>query len=91
MVVLFEIREVIGCGDFPSFPKIVVLLWKNIGEFKITKIFGLRRVEVNIDYKLVVRAIQREGCNDHSCSVLIREIKKLIEEHEIVIIYHIFR
>lgn len=57
---------------------------------KLSKRLGLRRMEVNVDSE-VVKAIQREGSSNPSCFALIREIKKLIEEHDIVIISHIYR
>lgn len=48
-------------------------------------------MEVNVDSELVVRVFQGEGCRDPSCFTLIREIKKLVEEHDIVIISHRYR
>lgn len=60
-------------------------------DFKLTKRLGLKRVEVNIDSELTVKAIHGDSRSIPCCCVLIKQIKKLIREHELVTISHIYR
>lgn len=70
---------------------IIVEFWRVLEGLKLTKRLGLTRVKVNVDSELAVRAIWRESSSNPSCLALIREIKKLIKEYDIVIISHIFK
>lgn len=70
---------------------IVVGFWGVLKGLKLAKRLGLRRVEMNVDYELVVRTIQEESRSIPNCLALIREIMILINEHEIITISHTFR
>ncbi|XP_050909468.1 uncharacterized protein LOC127123278 [Lathyrus oleraceus] len=65
--------------------------WGVLKDLKLTESLGLRKVEVNVDSELVLRAIQGESRNIPSCCALIIEITRLIKNHKLLIISHTFR
>ncbi|XP_058783722.1 uncharacterized protein LOC131658447 [Vicia villosa] len=101
-----KINKVAGCRGFVSdhlgvwridFSKFLGLcnallaeLWGVFEGFKLTKSLGLRRVEVNMDSTLVIMAIE-EGTIDINCVAILRSIKQLINDHEVVIVSNTYR
>lgn len=58
---------------------------------KLTKSLGLRRVELNVDSKVVVKAIENGKIKIVECLPMIREIHRLMDQHEKVKVAHVFR
>lgn len=54
---------------------------------RVTKSLGMRMVEFNVYSTIVVKAIE-DGMIRHLECVAMRNIKHLIDEHEVVIISH---
>lgn len=65
--------------------------WGIFEGLKLIKFLGLIKVELNMDSLLVVKVIEEDKTSRVDCLALIREILRLIEDHEIVQVVHAFR
>lgn len=88
-------REVMGSMVSPStwghYSAMMIECWGVYEGLKLIKRLRLRRVELNVDSMIVVKAIKGGVDNNASYLTLIRDVKKLIANHEYVQVAHTYR
>ncbi|XP_058756994.1 uncharacterized protein LOC131630227 [Vicia villosa] len=70
---------------------ILAEFWGVYEGLTLTLALGIRKVEVNIDLKEVVLALEEGRTIILECVAILRRIKNLMDLHEIVVISHAYR